>query len=251
MAGNVVSAARTDNIEIGLPVPPVPPAPVLPVITRIISALVLAPVVLASVYFGGVWFLGLVVACVLVALMEWAKLCASGSVGRAERWAWRIPGGVYIAVSCFSLVLLRGDDLVGRNMVFFVLATVWVADSGAYFCGSLIGGPKLAPRVSPKKTWSGLIGALVMAGITGGVFFTLFPERTVIELCLAGVVVGGAAQIGDLAESLAKRRFQVKDSGALIPGHGGILDRIDGLMAASLLVGVVSGDISGGMSSWF
>ncbi len=225
--------------------------PVSPVMTRIVSALVLAPVVLVSVYFGGVWFEGLVVASVFLSLMEWGKLCASGTAGGVERWMWRIPGGVYIAVSCLSLALIRSDDLIGRNTVFFVLAAVWIADSGAYFAGSLIGGPKLAPRISPKKTWAGLIGALVTAGITGGLFFALFPEYTVMELVLAGIVVGGVAQLGDLAESMAKRRFDVKDSGALIPGHGGILDRIDGLMAASLLVGIVSGDLVDGISPWF
>ncbi len=227
------------------------PPLVNPVTIRMISAVVLAPIVLACVYLGGVWFQGLVAGGVIIALMEWVKLCAGGRVGGGERWLWLIPGGIYIVLSCLSLALVRGDDPTGRNLVFFVMAVVWIADSGAYVCGSLIGGPKLAPRISPKKTWAGFIGALVSSGITGSLFFAVFPDYPITKLCLGAVAVGGVAQIGDLAESLAKRRFDVKDSGSLIPGHGGILDRIDGLMAASLLVGLVSGDTVGGISSWF
>lgn len=218
---------------------------------RIVSAVVLAPIVLGCAYLGGAWFQGLVLAGLLVALVEWFRLCRNWTISVGERLMWLGFGGLYIIVSCIALGLLRGDDVTGRNTVFFVLGVVWVADSGAYIFGCLIGGPKLAPRISPKKTWAGFVGALVSSGIAGSLFFSVLPDHSVMELCLVAVVMGGVAQIGDLAESLAKRRFDVKDSGSLIPGHGGILDRIDGLMAASLLVGLVVGVIPGGLGSWF
>lgn len=149
-----------------------------PVFTRIVSALVLAPVVLVCVHLGGLWFQGIVAVCVLLALMEWIKLCRPEQVSSLERWSWLVPGLIYIVLACLSLALLRGDDLQGRNMVFFIFAVVWAADTGAYASGSLIGGPKLAPGISPKKTWAGLIGALVFSGVTGALFFALFPGYT-------------------------------------------------------------------------
>jgi len=226
-----------------------------PIIVRIVSALVLAPIVLVCVYFGDIWFQGLVGLATVFAVFEWLKLCRSdghfGSPGRLERVSWLGLGSAYIIVSCLSLGLMRGDDETGRNIVFFLLMAVWLADTGAYLSGTLIGGPKLAPRISPKKTWAGLIGALVASAGAGGSFFWLFPDHSLFELCLIGSAIGVISQGGDLVESLAKRRFDVKDSGSLIPGHGGILDRIDGLMAASLFAALVSGKIFGGNSLWF
>jgi len=218
---------------------------------RILSALVLAPVVLYAVYLGGVWFRSLILLCLLLSIIEWIRLCRVGNVSGLERLAWLLPGVVYIAVSCASLVLVRDLSDAGQNIVFFILAAVWVADTGAYVAGSIIGGPKLAPKISPKKTWAGLLGALVGAGIAGSMFLALFPEKGLLELTISGMVLGGVAQIGDLVESLAKRRFGVKDSGTLIPGHGGILDRIDGLMPASLAVGIASGALANGIRTWF
>lgn len=223
-----------------------------PIIVRTLSALVLAPIVLVCVYLGGIWFQGLVGLATVLAVFEWLKLCRSdGHAGRLERVSWLALGGAYIIVSCLSLGLMRGDDEVGRNIVFLLLMAVWLADTGAYLSGTLIGGPKLAPRISPKKTWAGLIGALVASAGAGGSFFWLFPAHSLFTLCLIGGAVGVISQAGDLAESLAKRRFDVKDSGSLIPGHGGILDRIDGLMAASLFAALVFGKSLGGNSLWF
>lgn len=178
-------------------------------------------------------------------------MCRAGGVSTLERLAWLVPGALYIAVACGALALIRETEDYGRNMVFFVMAVVWMADTGAYFAGSTIGGPKLAPRISPKKTWAGFIGALVASGLIGLVFSQVFTHRPLLDLCLFAIVLGGVAQIGDLAVSLAKRRFGVKDSGALIPGHGGILDRIDGLMAASLLAAFATGVLIDGVHPWF
>ncbi len=221
-----------------------------PVILRILSALVLAPIVLLCVYAGGLWFTGLVALGALIALFEWIRLTRSGDTGGTERLSWLVFGSVYILAACISLAQLR-EDAAGWPVVLFLFVTVWLADTGAYLAGSLIGGPKLAPRISPNKTWAGFVGALVASGAAGGIFYVLFPEIEPIKLAFVGAVTGGISQLGDLAESFAKRRFDVKDSGVIIPGHGGILDRIDGLMAASLFMAISGIGILGGNSPWF
>lgn len=200
---------------------------------------------------GGLWFQGLVLLCLILALIEWVKLCRNDVVSTPEQVSWLIIGSVYIGISSVSMSLLRGDSETERTTILFILLCVWVADTGAYISGSTIGGPKLAPRISPKKTWAGLIGALVGAGVVGAIFSRWLPDWGWVELAAAGVFLGGVAQTGDLVESLAKRRFGVKDSGALIPGHGGILDRIDGLLAACLAAALGTGVLVDGVRSWF
>lgn len=222
-----------------------------PIALRTLSAVVLAPVTLLAVYAGDMWFQGLVLVCVALGLLEWVRMCRAGEVSTPGRLLWLVAGGVYIGTSCAALVLIREHGDYGRNMVFFVMAVVWSADTGAYLAGSTIGGPKLAPRISPKKTWAGFVGALIASGLAGLLFFGVFDDRKLINLGLFAVVLGGIAQIGDLAESLAKRHFGVKDSGTIIPGHGGILDRIDGLMASSLFAAIATGIMIDGIPPWF
>ena len=134
-------------------------------------------------------------------------------------------GVFYVALPGAALLLLRVRP-GGFGLVLLLMLAVWASDSGAYAAGRLVGGPKLAPAISPSKTWSGAAGGLVSASLVG--------------LCfgrpLLGTALAAAAQVGDLFESGAKRRFGVKDSGTLIPGHGGLLDRLDGLMAATVLL---------------
>ncbi len=131
----------------------------------------------------------------------------------------------YVALPGAALLLLR-DRPGGLALLLLLMLAVWASDSGAYAAGRLLGGPKLAPAISPAKTWSGAAGGLLAASLVG--------------LCfgrpLLGAALAAAAQLGDLFESGAKRRFGVKDSGSLIPGHGGLLDRLDGLMAAAVLL---------------
>jgi phosphatidate cytidylyltransferase len=118
----------------------------------------------------------------------------------------------------------------------FLLAVVWSSDIGAYLAGRLIGGPKLAPRISPGKTWSGAAGGVAAVLAVGVAAAALWPVPAA-PVVAAAAVLGVAAQAGDLLESAVKRHFGVKDSGRLIPGHGGLLDRLDGLMAAGLVAG--------------
>ncbi|WP_051228516.1 phosphatidate cytidylyltransferase [Pleomorphomonas oryzae] len=153
------------------------------------------------------------------------------------RVAWLSLGVLYAGVPAIAAVALRGPDRLtfastGAVAVIFVLAVVWATDTAAYFSGRLIGGPKLAPRFSPKKTWSGAIGGALAGVIAGCVVAALAGVGIGIALALVALLLSVVGQVGDLAESAMKRHFGVKDSGVLIPGHGGIMDRVDGLVAA-------------------
>ncbi len=161
------------------------------------------------------------------------------------RVAWLSMGLIYAGIPGVAAVALRGADTstfasTGSVAVIFVLAVVWATDTAAYFAGRLIGGPKLAPRFSPKKTWSGAIGGAVAGVISGCLVATVANIGLTAPLVLIAFLLSVVGQIGDLAESAMKRHFGVKDSGVLIPGHGGIMDRVDGLVAA-LAVAVAIG----------
>jgi phosphatidate cytidylyltransferase len=163
-------------------------------------------------------------------------------VGRAERLRalWFAGGLPYIAGGCLALIYLRGLYPFGQGILFFLLATVWGTDIGAYFTGRTLGGPKLAPVISPNKTWSGLCGGMVLAALLGyGVArFMSLPHQTASAVLAAIMAI--VAQTGDLFESVAKRQSGVKESGHLIPGHGGILDRIDGLVFAAIFLAILT-----------
>jgi phosphatidate cytidylyltransferase len=148
-------------------------------------------------------------------------------------------GVVYAGLPAVALIWLRDDQGLGMQAVLFILLAVVTTDVAAFVCGRLIGGPKLAPAISPNKTWSGFIGGVSAAGLVGAAFAASIGADPV-RLGLAGVALGIVAQIGDLTESALKRSFGVKDSGTLIPGHGGIMDRIDGLVFAAASAGVVA-----------
>lgn len=143
-----------------------------------------------------------------------------------------IFGLAYITIPIMAVTWLANDIVHGMEILFWVLAVVWVTDIGAYFVGNLFGGPKLAPSVSPGKTWSGLFGGLTaaagLAAVAGGMGLAPLNGRFVMLSILVSLV----AQGGDLLESRLKRHFEVKDTGTIIPGHGGVLDRVDGLLTA-------------------
>jgi len=144
-----------------------------------------------------------------------------------------LAGVPYIGLATAALLWLRAGDGVGRRAVLFVMLVVWASDIGAYLVGRLLGGPLLAPAISPGKTWSGAAGGLLAAALVG--FATLHPAAALLATGL-----GIAAQLGDLMESAMKRGFGVKDSGWIIPGHGGLLDRLDGLLTAAPAAAAVS-----------
>ena len=190
-----------------------------------LSAAVLVPVALLCVWLGRWPYLAMLVAGFAGVVWEWGMICR-----------WRpLPlaaGLAYAGAAFASLWLLRQADVVA---VLFLLVVVWCSDIGAYVAGRLVGGPRLAPAVSPGKTWAGAVGGLV-AAVVGGLLVT----RVSAWWAAAAAVLGVASQLGDLGESVMKRHYGVKDSGWLIPGHGGLLDRLDGLMAAAVLVGALA-----------
>ena len=240
---------------------------------RVLSAVFLIPSVLGIVYVGG-WLFAVTVALVmLLALHEWLNLvapqrapkiggfayagllasfavaslmgplaglgvCAAATVVLAVvARGWAAFGLLYLGGAGVALMYLRSDPEIGLVVVAYLLAVVWATDIGAYVAGKLIGGPKLAPRISPGKTWAGLIGGVACAGLAGlaVAHYALGPHEWSLTLA-AALLLALVAQGGDLFKSYFKRRAGVKDSGALIPGHGGMLDRIDGLVAASIVL---------------
>lgn len=199
---------------------------------RIISGVCLAAFAWGMLYTGGWLFQCFVFAAALQMSREWEGLA------KGNPMLHRMLGLVYVAVPCASLVWLRGLYLpkapdAGYEMVLYLILVVCATDIGAYFAGRRIGGPKLAPRISPNKTWAGLGGGVVSAAVMGGICasFTAYPPSLIACMDLAALLAL-VSQGGDLFESWMKRRAGVKDSGALIPGHGGLLDRVDGLVFA-------------------
>lgn len=146
----------------------------------------------------------------------------------------------YLLLPLIALVWLRADPQFGLIVVFWLLATVWAIDICAYFVGRFVGGPKLAPRISPKKTWAGLIGGMAGAVAVGIGTALWVGTGSIVLLALVGILMTVLEQAGDFIESALKRRAGVKDSGTLIPGHGGILDRVDGLVAVALGAAVLA-----------
>lgn len=242
-------------------------------LTRVIAALILAPLVLLAIWFGGLWLDGLMVMAAGLMGWEWARICGEGRIGlggilsilalvgvpvafalgisqhalyellvgtavaaaatalsRPRQVPWIGLGTLYIGLACLAFLWLRAVPQEGRELVFWLLAVVWATDTGAYFAGRGLGGPRLAPKISPNKTWSGLIGGMVAAGLAG-VAASFLLDREPLPMAGAGMILAIVAQGGDLLESWCKRRFGVKDSSHIIPGHGGILDRVDGLLA--------------------
>lgn len=151
---------------------------------------------------------------------------------------------VYAGMSAVAFAFLRDDDRAGLIAILFLFAIVWATDVMAYFCGRLFGGPKLAPSISPGKTWSGAAGGTAGGIAAAFVFAFCIGQRPTLGIGAAGLLLSVVGQIGDLFESAVKRRYGVKDSSRLIPGHGGLMDRIDALVAAAFALYVIGGFLS-------
>jgi phosphatidate cytidylyltransferase len=177
-----------------------------------------------------------------------AAVLASGG-RRGSRPGWQALGVAYVGLPSIAIVWIRAQPGDGLAVLAWMLSLVIAVDTGAYVAGRLIGGPKLAPRISPKKTWAGLGGGIAGALLIGSVAAFLLELPRALPLVLASGGLAVVEQAGDLAESAFKRRFGVKDSSQLIPGHGGVLDRVDGLLAVSIAVGA-AGYYLGGFAEW-
>lgn len=244
---------------------------------RLVVAIVLIAVTFAALWFGGFVFWLLVAIGGVLMMGEWADLAgASARQKRLAQYALTVPlaimapglaagpgflalglvfaaafflgavtrkpqlalGALYVGLPVLGLLVLRAHAVHGFLFTFWAMALVWASDTGAYFAGRAIGGPKLAPAISPNKTWAGFFGGLAASGVFAALLVVGFGLPFVLALCTP--VLAALSQLGDLYESHLKRRAGVKDSGNLLPGHGGVLDRLDGLVAvapvAALLV---------------
>lgn len=279
MAENAASAHRRAR-----------PAETKPLMKRILSALVLIPLALLTVYLGGVYLTLLVALAVGVMAWEWGRMVHAPSTWKnytiiigfpvfsvilsfesisygyigsffsiiflllisvsSSIMLWLIWGIFWITVPSVGFLWLRADPDHGFKTALWIFVLVWVIDTAAFAVGRLFGGPKLASWISPNKTWAGLLGGMVAAwgfGFYIG-YVTHSPAALLIGfLCSLLAVV---EQIGDMAESYAKRRFDVKDSSGLIPGHGGVLDRLDGMLAVVTVIVVVTYFSGGSIFTW-
>jgi len=195
---------------------------------------------------------GMLFTAIAIAIAVLATIFAGGFA----RDVW-LPGGiVYASAFGIGLVAIRVSPDYGLSAVIFLLATVWATDSGAYFTGRLVGGPKLWPQISPKKTWAGVFGGLIGATAAGFGVASIIEIPVTVELIVVAVVLSVSCQIGDLYESWVKRHFGAKDSGNIIPGHGGVMDRVDGLVFATVAAVTIgaghagAGELGRGLMLW-
>jgi len=199
------------------------------------AALVIAVVVaVATTAFGGL-AAGLIVTLAGAAMVFWI---ASRRQDREPHWV--ALGAFWVALPCILFLWLGLSETAGRPILLWIFAIVWATDIGAYAIGRRLGGPRLAPRWSPRKTWAGLLGGAACAAMAGWGTARVLGISPVLPLVLISAGLAIVEQFGDLAESVAKRRFGVKDSSGLIPGHGGLLDRLDGLLAVVPVVALLT-----------
>jgi len=205
---------------------------------RILSALVLGPVAIAAIWYGGYAFYALIAAVFIIGIHEWSRL--SMFEGRVH-WGILALGIPYIAIACMTAIWIRAGHEFGFYLLLYVFVAIWSCDIGAYAFGKVVGGPKMAPHLSPNKTWAGMVGGALSAVImvtAYDVWLESLPGNQIIEEldwplhAMIGLILSCVGQVGDLVESALKRRAGVKDSGNIIPGHGGLLDRIDALLLA-------------------
>ena len=209
---------------------------------RLASSLVLAPLALATAWFGGAVFVIFWAGAALIIGWEWIKLVAPAR----DPLPWRVAGVIYAAVVFMAPVLLRADVNNGFVALVFLFAIVWMTDIMGYVVGRALGGPKLWPAVSPNKTRSGAIGGMAGA-LAAGIVIAAALSLALLPIAILSVILSMMAQAGDLFESAIKRRFGAKDTSHLIPGHGGLMDRLDGFITAALvaaLIGIVRGGFS-------
>lgn len=206
---------------------------------RIASAVVLGPLLLAAIWFGFPWIDLVTALAAPLIVSEWIRLTRGKPLVR-------IAAIVYTLAALVALLWLRHQPTDGRETIVWIIACIWATDIGAFVVGRAAGGAKLAPRISPGKTWSGLFGGMAWSAVASAAVGYAFGMGETLALAAIGAGLAVIGQIGDLVESAAKRSAGVKDSGTLIPGHGGILDRIDGLIAVLVVVGLVRLIVGGG-----
>ncbi|NMW31070.1 phosphatidate cytidylyltransferase [Altererythrobacter sp. RZ02] len=200
---------------------------------RLASAIVMVAIAGTALWLGGIWFDGFIALVVGACLFEFCRLILRATQNAAIRAVGCILAILYVGAAGLSLANLPVAVLLG------VIAVVIATDVGAYFSGRAIGGPKIAPKISPSKTWAGLIGGMILAGLVSGSFFLYnVGEIRFSPMLFVAVLIGSGlailAQCGDFFESWLKRKAGLKDSSNLIPGHGGVFDRVDGMLPVAI-----------------
>lgn len=206
------------------------------------SAVILLAIAGAALWFGGIAFALLLLVGGALLLVEWFALVRAMTLGGGAKGALMAAGLLLAAGAVAGLWFIREN--LGMTAALWVFGMVWATDIGAYFAGRAFGGARLAPAISPSKTWSGLFGGMIAALVASA---TIGDRAGIVGVPLwIGLFMGLVAQLGDLAQSWMKRRAGVKDSGKLIPGHGGVFDRVDGLLPVALILGALAfaGDIA-------
>ena len=203
---------------------------------RIGSAIILFAIAGTALWFGGIAFGLLLLVGGALLLVEWFQLVRAMGLGSGGKAAFSALGLLLVIGAIGGLWYIRQN--LGMTAALWVFGMVWATDIGAYFAGRAFGGARLAPTISPSKTWSGLVGGMIAALIASA---TIGDRGQIIGVPLwIGLFMGLLAQLGDLGESWMKRRAGVKDSGKLIPGHGGLFDRVDALLPVALLLGALA-----------
>jgi phosphatidate cytidylyltransferase len=190
----------------------------------------LAVVAAALLAAGGLYLPG------LAALLSGALVVMAMRYGRAPRLS--MLGVLYVGLPAVALIWFRNDEPYGALAILFIFTIVWTTDTFAYACGTLIGGRKLWPQMSPNKTWAGTVGGVAFAALAAVIFALCLARPSPVELAATGLMLSVSAQVGDLAESALKRTFDVKHASRLIPGHGGFMDRMDGVVAAASVAAI-------------
>jgi phosphatidate cytidylyltransferase len=208
-------------------------------VLRIVSAVVLGPLLLAAIWIGFPWIDLVAAVASPLLISEWIGLTRG-------RLVLRLLTIAYTLAAVVALLWLRHQPGDGRETIIWIVACIWATDIGAYVVGRAAGGAKLAPRISPGKTWSGLFGGMAWAAVASSAVGYAFGLGHTFTLAATGAGLAIVGQMGDLFESAAKRRAGVKDSGTLIPGHGGLLDRVDGLLAILVVVALTRLIVGGG-----
>ncbi|MBV7267514.1 phosphatidate cytidylyltransferase [Erythrobacter sp. WH131] len=215
---------------------------------RFVSGIVMVGIVSVALWLGGWWWVGFVALLAGLVLWEWNRLVRAFGLTALGEVAWSFFGAAYVSAAAYALMQVRMSYGPLEVLLVF-LAPVVAVDVGAYFMGRAVGGPKIAPSISPSKTWAGLIGGALAAGAVGiGIDLTDFGPAAfegfawlnVVTAIAAGALVAVLAQSGDFFESWMKRRAGVKDSSNLIPGHGGVFDRADGFLAVYFVVFLIA-----------
>jgi phosphatidate cytidylyltransferase len=246
---------------------------------RVWSALVLVPLAIGTAYLGGWPFAVFWGAAAIGILWEWSSMVArneqvsvllaggaslalavilvatghvlpalivvamgalgAASLTLADRRMWVAGAIPYAGALAIAPIVLRSDGEQGFLTILFLFAIVWTTDIAAYFVGRAVGGPKLVPQVSPNKTWAGAIGGLLASVVAAIVVAKMAALTSFFALALLAILLSALAQAGDLFESFLKRRFNAKDSSHLIPGHGGLMDRLDGFVTASVVAAII------------